>query len=46
LILNVGGINSIEASGELARALAPIPVILEDVDFIGTHRGLIRAAAF
>jgi hypothetical protein len=38
LILTGGGMNSIEASGQLARALAPVTVILEDVDLIGTLR--------
>ena len=38
LILTGGGMNSIETSGVLARALAPVTVILEDVDLIGTQR--------
>ena len=38
LILTGGGISSIETSGILARALAPVTVILEDVDLIGTMR--------
>src|SRR4029077_10422677 len=38
LILTGGGMNSIEASGILARALAPVTVVLEDVDLIGTLR--------
>lgn len=38
LILTGGGMNSIETSGVLARALAPVTVILEDVDLIGTLR--------
>ena len=38
LILTGGGMTSIEASGILARALAPVTVILEDVDLIGTMR--------
>jgi hypothetical protein len=38
LILTGGGINSIETSGVLARALAPVTLILEDVDLIGTLR--------
>lgn len=38
LILTGGGINSIETSGILARALAPVTLILEDVDLVGTMR--------
>lgn len=38
LILTGGGMSSIESSGVLARALAPVTVILEDVDLIGTMR--------
>ena len=38
LILTGGGISSIETSGVLARALAPVTLILEDVDLIGTLR--------
>lgn len=36
MILTGGGINSIETSGILARALAPVTLILEDVDLVGT----------
>lgn len=38
MILTGGGISAIEATGALARALAPVTVILEDVDLIGTMR--------
>jgi ATP-dependent 26S proteasome regulatory subunit len=38
MILTAGGLSSIETSGQLARALAPATVILEDVDLIGTVR--------
>jgi len=38
MILTGGGMSSIEASGAMARALAPVTVILEDVDLIGTMR--------
>jgi cell division protease FtsH len=38
MILTAGGLSSIETSGQLARALAPATVILEDVDLIGTMR--------
>jgi hypothetical protein len=38
LVLTGGGMNSIETSGVLARALAPVTIILEDVDLIGTMR--------
>lgn len=38
LILTGGGIAAIEATGLLARSLAPATIILEDVDLIGTMR--------
>lgn len=38
LILTGGGMSSIESSGVMARALAPVTLILEDVDLIGTMR--------
>jgi cell division protease FtsH len=38
MLLTGGGVAAIEASGQLARTLAPVTVILEDVDLIGTQR--------
>jgi ATP-dependent 26S proteasome regulatory subunit len=38
IILTGGGLSSIEVSGVMARALAPVTLILEDVDLIGTLR--------
>jgi cell division protease FtsH len=38
MILTGGGIASVESSGQLARTLEPVTVILEDVDLIGTQR--------
>jgi cell division protease FtsH len=38
LIITGGGISAIEVSGQLARSLAPVTIILEDVDLIGTMR--------
>lgn len=38
MILTGGGVSSIETCGRLARALAPVTIILEDVDLIGTQR--------
>jgi hypothetical protein len=38
LILTGGSMNLIETTGVLARALAPVTVIVEDVDLIGTLR--------
>lgn len=38
MILTGGGLNAIENTGALARALAPATIVLEDVDLIGTER--------